>query len=143
MCRPTKHPHSHTNQQILKRAAFLPALAFLFGLLFIKETKAPAPLSSVSHATTTLDLPSSTAAKGKKKGGRGLTLPPLPVRLLVLNGFLLMYAFSVETVYAMFIKVRERECVCGWWVDQRGRRRRDMRHLEHTLAHAFADCDKS
>lgn len=32
-------------------------------------------------------------------------LPPAPIRLLVANGFLLMWAFSTETVYAMFIKV--------------------------------------
>lgn len=38
----------------------------------------------------------------------GWSIPSFPVRLLILNGFLLMYAFSVETVYAMFIKVSGR-----------------------------------
>lgn len=36
---------------------------------------------------------------------------PRAVMLLVGNGFLLMYAFSIETIYAMFLKVL---CLCAW-----------------------------
>lgn len=38
-------------------------------------------------------------------GADGLELIPRAVMLLVGNGFLLMYAFSIETIYAMFLKV--------------------------------------
>ncbi|CAN0475093.1 unnamed protein product, partial [Scytosiphon promiscuus] len=36
--------------------------------------------------------------------GDGRDIIPRAVMLLVGNGFLLMYAFSIETIYAMFLK---------------------------------------
>ncbi|KAM3569762.1 hypothetical protein VYU27_008142 [Nannochloropsis oceanica] len=97
---------------ILKRAAILPAVSFCYASVFIKETKASVLLdrarrsqgnigsstSSTSTVTTARPTPLSTPMD------ENVAFPILPVRLLVLNGFLLMYAFSVETVYAMFIK---------------------------------------
>lgn len=58
------------------------------------------------------DVPGGVAAGGKRAeivtNARGAVeeLIPRAVMLLVGNGFLLMYAFSIETIYAMFLKVR-------------------------------------
>lgn len=47
-----------------------------------------------------------TAAAAEVVDGRiGRDVIPRAVMLLVGNGFLLMYAFSIETIYAMFLKV--------------------------------------
>lgn len=46
-----------------------------------------------------------TAGVGVRVGEKGMELIPRAVMLLVGNGFLLMYAFSIETIYAMFLKV--------------------------------------
>lgn len=54
------------------------------------------------EAATTKD-----AALGRSSG----EVIPRAVMLLVGNGFLLMYAFSIETIYAMFLKV------CTLWGD--------------------------
>jgi len=102
-------------QKVLKRAAILPAISFCYASVFIKETKDSVILdrarrsqessgSSSSSSSSTITTARPPPLPTSKEGN--LAFPILPVRLLVLNGFLLMYAFSVETVYAMFIKVR-------------------------------------
>lgn len=71
----------------IRVAALLPAVSFVISLLFFKETKK----FSSSPVVSAKAVPVSTA-------------PSTAVLLLVLNGFLLMYAFATETIYAMFIK---------------------------------------
>ncbi|TFJ86976.1 hypothetical protein NSK_001310 [Nannochloropsis salina CCMP1776] len=90
---------------ILKRAAILPALAFSYGLVFIKETKDAVAIDRTfrKKESRAASLASSPPSLPKARDA-GWSIPSFPVRLLILNGFLLMYAFSVETVYAMFIK---------------------------------------
>lgn len=46
------------------------------------------------------------AREGVEVDGARRDVIPRAVMLLVGNGFLLMYAFSIETIYAMFLKVR-------------------------------------
>ena len=54
---------------------------------------------------------SAAGGVAERAGGRsvGKDVIPRAVMLLIGNGFLLMYAFSIETIYAMFLKVFIRE----------------------------------
>ncbi len=92
-------PHQTKQHQILKRAAGLPLLSLAFALVFLKETKGkkdPTTTTTAEATATTLDLPSSSSSSSG--GGWALSLPPLPVRLLVLNGFLLMYGYCHDNI---------------------------------------------
>jgi DHA1 family tetracycline resistance protein-like MFS transporter len=85
---------------ISTRSTFLVAMLFpLMGLLVcatrLQETK--------SSSSPALDV---AGVEGEELAAHSASAEaiPLPIMLLVFNGFLLMYAFSIESVYAMFIK---------------------------------------
>ena len=102
-----------TTREKLRLAALLPLGGFLVSLFFFNETKAfvgapgaggivhqrSAAAGGAAVATTVPPPPLS----------RGIVVPAaegtsMPVLLLVLNSFLLMYACATETIYAMFIQ---------------------------------------
>lgn len=95
-----------STRQKIRMSGLLPLTGFVVALLFFKETK-----KSVVASIDINDIPiSSGAALGSSKkinvvGKKEKSLPvESSVMLLVLNGFLLMYAFATETIYAMFMK---------------------------------------
>lgn len=91
-----------TTEQKMRIAACLPLVGFLVTLLFARETKRDIRAVSL--------VPKFMKKKTSPKEARIPTLPtsdfPLTkeVIALVLNGFLIMYAFGTETIYAIFIK---------------------------------------
>jgi MFS family permease len=84
-----------TTKQKLLLASFFPLIGFFIQLLFFKETK-----QGVAHFRKESD---KKAVKAPVSVSKKAPVNP-KVLLLLLNGFLLMYAFSIETIYAMFIK---------------------------------------
>ena len=102
-----------STRQKIRMSGLLPLSGFIIALLFFKETKKIEPMSTM--ASSNIIPPSSTATStstststSKKINVVGKSNKNLPVEssvmLLVLNGFLLMYAFATETIYAMFMK---------------------------------------
>ena len=102
----------------IKCAALLPLFGFIIALLFFKETRIkPDNVLQTTLLPTTSDLnpnlvssqnTSNSISKRRNNTSnindlKGAILA-LPVVLLVLNGFLIMYAFATETIYAMFLK---------------------------------------
>ena len=79
-----------TTKQKLMLASLFPLTGFVVQLVFFKETK-----QDISHLN-----------KGKAAVVSVLSKSPVNMKVLMLliNGFLLMYAFSIETIYAMFLK---------------------------------------
>ena len=97
-----------STRQKIRMSGLLPLTGFVIALLFFKETK---KLEPMSRTTTNIIPPSATSTStstSKKINVVGRSNKSLPVEssvmLLVLNGFLLMYAFATETIYAMFMK---------------------------------------
>ena len=95
-------PRFSTRQKI-RMSGLLPLTGFLIAFLFFKETK-----KSVIASKAAFEAPSVGSNSSKKINVAGRANANLPVKssvmLLVLNGFLLMYAFATETIYAMFMK---------------------------------------
>eukprot|EP01038_Epipyxis_sp_PR26KG_P006517 gene6517-8957_t len=89
-------PKFSTREKI-QMAALLPLSGFLLSILFVRESKKNIKGSLGSKKTLT---------KSPKVNVQNTSSAPLSmeVMLLVLNGFLLMYAFATESIYAMFIK---------------------------------------
>ncbi len=101
-------------RQIFCFAAMLPLVALFIAIFSFKETKDHTKCSSsillaefveeeidkpTAAPAFTVETPIDTQCNTKRHNF------PLPVLLLVLNGFLLMYACSIETtVYSIFIK---------------------------------------
>lgn len=91
-------PFLSTRQKV-RVAALLPLLGFLVSLFFFKETK-----KSISAASSIISV---NRSKGKQMPSSSVPVVEKrsdSVLLLVLNGFLIMYAFATETIYAIFIK---------------------------------------
>ena len=99
-------------RQKIRLAGLLPFLGLLISMLFFSETKKsvafpkvePNKLSATGTGTT-----SSSIWKNKieivRTAKAAVSIPvEKPVKLLVLNGFLLVYAFATESLYAMFMK---------------------------------------
>lgn len=82
-------------KQKIRAAACLPLLGFIVIFLYAKETKNS--ITKASHANAEMSQRRTTAPKPASPLTR-------EVILLVLNGFLIMYAFGTETVYAMLLK---------------------------------------
>lgn len=94
-------------------ASALPLCGFFLSLLFFKETKGYSSASQQQSKVSQSRAPSSISQRNvptTRIGDSGTsnvarhTQVNSPVTLLVLNGFLIMYAFATETIYAMFIK---------------------------------------
>ena len=79
-----------STKQKLMLASFFPLTGFIVQLLFFKETK-----QDIAHLN-----------KGNAEVVSVISKTPINTKVLMLlvNGFLLMYAFSIETIYAMFLK---------------------------------------
>ena len=93
-----------STRQKIRMSGLLPLTGLLIAFLFFKETK-----KSVIASAVSMDAPSpAVSSTSKKINIAGKSSKSLPVEssvmLLVLNGFLLMYAFATETIYAMFMK---------------------------------------
>ena len=100
-----------STRQKIRLSALLPLTGLLISVLFFKETK-----KSVVDAQALAQAPPSERPLAKTKISVATSprsaMPAVPagpavqssVMLLVLNGFLLMYAFATETIYAMFMK---------------------------------------
>lgn len=85
-----------TNLKI-RLASILPLIGLVSAILFAKEPKKNVRGLFTKKTTTK----NKSTAKIVKKEESPIELE---VMLLVLNGFLTMYAFATETIYAMFIK---------------------------------------
>ena len=84
-----------STQNKLRLASLFPLFGFLIQLLFFRETK-----EGISSSHRSSKTKSSSIIRVAVKSA-----PIHPkVLLLLVNGFLLMYAFSIETIYPMFIK---------------------------------------
>jgi MFS family permease len=99
-------------------AGLLPFTGFIIALIFFKETKRFTPTfvkqQTTVNGVTTIEVihnkkDSAASVLTNEDDDKRLTnnsnnkMKP-EVMLLVLNGFLVMYAFGVETIYAMFIQ---------------------------------------
>lgn len=92
-----------TTAQKLRVAAALPLVGFLVSLAFARETRANTV--GTTRSVTTGSVAAYTTIRPKWKYASTVVPPVSPkVRLLVLNGFLNMYAFGTETIYAVFLK---------------------------------------
>lgn len=92
-------PESMSTAQKIRLGACLPLIGLVIAVLFAQETR-PSTSPTVS-ATTVLGATSSNAA-GK---GHANTAPlTRETGLLILCGFLNMFAFGTETIYAVFLK---------------------------------------
>jgi DHA1 family tetracycline resistance protein-like MFS transporter len=101
---------SLSTREKIRLSALLPLTGLVVSLLFFRETKKGLTDAdtddAVPGAGVAASQPKKIAVAGKDKN------KPKPrsqgvrssVLLLVLNGFLLMYAFATETIYAMFMK---------------------------------------
>ena len=108
-----------TTREKIGLSSLLPLIGYFVSLLFFKETKAglAGPIPGIAAARGVAG--SGEASRG---GGALRAAPPQssrgivvaaseqrrivssPVLILVLNGFLLMYACATETIYAMFMQ---------------------------------------
>ena len=95
-----------STRQKIRMSGLLPLTGFFIAFLFFKETKRTV-IAEKANSTAALSVP-STPTNSKKINVVGKNEKKMPVEsavmLLVLNGFLLMYAFATETIYAMFMK---------------------------------------
>ena len=95
-----------STRQKIRMSGLLPLTGFIVAFLFFKETKKNITADKINKSSV-LPLPSiSTNSKKINVVGKNVKAAPVEsaVMLLVLNGFLLMYAFATETIYAMFMK---------------------------------------
>ena len=111
-----------STRQKIRLSALLPLTGLLIAVLFFKETKkSVVDAQALAAQAAAAPPPPAAAQRGSTKtkitvatSPRGAPAPPVAapaglavqssVMLLVLNGFLLMYAFATETIYAMFMK---------------------------------------
>ena len=117
----TALPTNMTPKGKMQVAACLSLLGLVIAALSAKETKAVVrPLLALSHSTarkglvtpdnSTETVEDSTISTTSTTNSTYATLPQSTVPLnsevifLVLNAFLIMYAFGTETIYAVFIK---------------------------------------
>lgn len=94
-----------STRQKIRIAALLPLCGLIVSVLLFKETKRG--LSSINWDTKADDKKSIAPVLVKQQSSQQQqpkTAMKTEVMLLILNGFLLMYAFATETIYAMFIK---------------------------------------
>jgi MFS transporter, DHA1 family, tetracycline resistance protein len=93
-----------STRQKIRMSGLLPLTGLLIAFLFFKETKK----SVIASAANTGAPSPAVTGTSKRINIAGKSSKSLPVEssvmLLVLNGFLLMYAFATETIYAMFMK---------------------------------------
>jgi Na+/melibiose symporter-like transporter len=88
----------------IRFSALLPLLGLFIALFFAKETKNELyPCKNVEENSNKKNIPRIDIVLAENPD-RLSSSTSFEVGLLVLNGFLLMYAFSTETIYAMFIK---------------------------------------
>lgn len=87
-----------STRQKIRLAGLLPLSGLCIAALFFKETKKFAPVGKTDSKDDLNSLTKTNAVKLNKG------FMSIEVMLLVLNGFLLMYAFATESIYAMFIK---------------------------------------
>ena len=96
-----------STRQKIRMSGLLPLTGFLIAFLFFKETKKSVIAGKEKGKTMDQDsLPNSASMKKinvVRKNAKNIPVESA-VMLLVLNGFLLMYAFATETIYAMFMK---------------------------------------
>ncbi|CAM9646203.1 unnamed protein product, partial [Chrysoparadoxa australica] len=88
-------------------AVLFPLIGLVLAFFKFGETKKGVGKASLGKILTTVSsvLSFGLDDRGNGEGEEVEKVPiPRPVLLLVMNGFLLMYAFSIETVYAMFLK---------------------------------------
>lgn len=81
----------------IQLSALLPLTGFIVSSMFFKETK------------NSKDLIRSVSSGRNDKANTAVSVTTtLPINkevlFLILNGFMIMYAFGTETIYAMFIK---------------------------------------
>ena len=80
----------------IQLSALLPLTGFIVSSMFFKETK------------NSKDLTRSSSRSNDKANTAVSVTTTLPINkevlFLILNGFMIMYAFGTETIYAMFIK---------------------------------------
>jgi len=88
-------------KQKIRVAASLPLLGFIVTYFFAKETKKSVNPLAFRPALSANRLHSDKTHTAVLKPVYPLTKEVL---LLVLNGFLIMYAFGTETVYALLLK---------------------------------------
>lgn len=97
-------PHLSIRNKI-KISALLPLTGFLVAFAFFKETKVKLDNQSESlESHGTLSISGTNKKTSPLSSDRKGQILGLPIMLLVLNGFLIMYAFATETIYAIFLK---------------------------------------
>ena len=81
----------------IRLAACLPVIGLIITLVYFKECKGAnaVPVSAATAVEGSKEASKPTEQKSQLSG---------VVMVLILNGFLLMYAFATETIYAMFMK---------------------------------------
>jgi DHA1 family tetracycline resistance protein-like MFS transporter len=100
-------PHYSTRQK-LTLASFFPLTGFFIQLFFFQETRLKT--LNLDNKSVTLHIQPIDDSKDPViiKNVNVVLAPPPPINkqvlFLLINGFLLMYAFSIETIYAMFLK---------------------------------------
>ena len=92
-------PNLSTREKI-RLASLLPLTGFAICFFFAKETK----IDVRGLFSTRKELEENKSKKKIAISDKEAKPVSMEVLMLVLNGFLLMYAFSTETIYAMFIK---------------------------------------
>ena len=95
-----------STRQKIRMSGLLPLTGFLIAFIFFKETKRSVIAEEVNWTAALLVPATPTNSKKINVAGKNEKRVPVEsaVMLLVLNGFLLMYAFATETIYAMFMK---------------------------------------
>jgi MFS transporter, DHA1 family, tetracycline resistance protein len=93
-----------TIRQKIQLSALLPLIGFIIAFIFFKETKFGLDTIDVmsTESSSTPHRRRRSNPNMDKKSSPGVVA--LPIVLLVMNGFLIMYAFATETIYAMFLK---------------------------------------
>mmetsp|Transcript_13474 Transcript_13474/g.13038 ORF Transcript_13474/g.13038 Transcript_13474/m.13038 type:complete len:621 (+) Transcript_13474:176-2038(+) len=88
-----------STREKIRMSGLLPLSGFLIAFLFFKETK-----KNVLEQQKNVPSNSNNSKKINLKSDKKSLPVESSVMLLVLNGFLIMYAFGTETIYAMFMK---------------------------------------
>ena len=89
-----------STREKIRVASLLPLAGLIITTVFFEETKT---LSS-TDGSKSMKPPSKFGVAAVKVVPVNSVPVSMPVLLLVLNGFLLMYAFSTESIYAIFMK---------------------------------------
>ena len=90
----------------IRLSGLLPLTGLAIAILFFKETKknVDSSVPTNHHSTSKINVASSSSRTPSSSSSTKKPPVESAVMLLVLNGFLMMYAFATETIYAMFMK---------------------------------------